>query len=41
MLYSTGFGIDITTIYDFALKLDWSFNQLGQNGIFIHKKVIF
>lgn len=41
MLYSSGFGIDITTIYDFALKLDWSFNQLGQNGIFIHKKVIF
>ena len=41
MLYSTGLGVDITTIYDFALKLDWSFNQLGQNGIFIHKKVIF
>jgi len=41
MLYSGGFGVDITTIYDFALKLDWSFNQLGQNGIFIHKKVIF
>jgi hypothetical protein len=41
MLFSGGFGIDITTIYDFTLKLDWSFNQLGQNGIFIHKKVIF
>ena len=41
MLYSYGFGIDITTIYDFTLKIDWSFNQLGQNGIFIHKKVVF
>lgn len=41
MLYSWGMGIDITTIYDFALKLEWSFNQLGQSGIFIHKKVIF
>jgi outer membrane protein assembly factor BamA len=41
MLYSWGMGIDVTTIYDFALKLEWSFNQLGQNGIFIHKKVIF
>jgi hypothetical protein len=41
MLYSWGMGLDITTIYDFALKLEWSFNQLGQNGIFIHKKVIF
>ncbi len=41
MLFSGGFGIDITTIYDFNLKLDWSFNQMGQNGIFIHKKSIF
>jgi hypothetical protein len=41
MLFSGGFGIDITTIYDFTLKLDWSFNQLGENGIFIHKKVVF
>jgi hypothetical protein len=41
MLYSGGFGIDITTIYDFTLKLDWSFNQVGQNGIFIHKKSVF
>ncbi|MGZ8557814.1 MAG: POTRA domain-containing protein [Chitinophagaceae bacterium] len=41
MLYSYGFGIDITTIYDFTLKIDWTFNQLGQNGIFIHKKVVF
>ena len=41
MLFSGGFGIDITTIYDFTLKLDWTFNQLGQNGIFIHRKVVF
>ncbi len=41
MLFSGGVGIDITTIYDFTLKLDWSFNQLGENGIFIHKKVVF
>ena len=41
MLFTGGFGIDITTIYDFTLKLDWSFNQLGQNGIFIHKRSVF
>lgn len=41
MLFSGGFGIDVITIYDFTLKLDWSFNQLGQNGIFIHKKSVF
>jgi outer membrane protein assembly factor BamA len=41
MLYSTGLGIDIITIYDFTLKLEWSFNQLGQNGLFLHRRTIF
>ena len=41
MLYSGGFGIDIVTFYDFVLKLEWSFNQLGQNGLYLHKKSIF
>ena len=41
MLFSYGLGIDITTVYDFTLKVDWSFNHLGQNGIFLHKKVVF
>lgn len=41
MLYSTGFGIDITTIYDFTMKLEWSFNQIGQNGLFLHRKSVF
>jgi len=36
ILYSGGVGIDILTIYDFTLKLEWSFNQLGQNGLFLH-----
>ena len=41
MLYSTGVGLDITTIYDFTLKLEWSFNQLGQNGLYFHRKTLF
>lgn len=41
MLYSSGLGIDITTIYDFTLKLEWSFNQLGQNGLFFHRRTMF
>jgi hypothetical protein len=41
MLYSTGLGVDILTFYDFVLKLEWSFNQLGQNGLFLHRKSIF
>ncbi|HLF46518.1 MAG TPA: hypothetical protein VI548_08840 [Chitinophagaceae bacterium] len=41
MLYSGGLGIDIITHYDFTLKLEWSFNQLGQNDIYLHKKTYF
>jgi hypothetical protein len=41
MLYSGGFGIDILTFYDVTFKLEWSFNQLGQNGLFLHRKSIF
>jgi outer membrane protein assembly factor BamA len=41
MLYSGGVGIDILTFYDVTFKLEWTFNQLGQNGIFVHRKTIF
>jgi outer membrane protein assembly factor BamA len=38
MLYSGGVGIDIITHYDFTIKLEWSFNQLGQNGLYLHRR---
>ncbi|MCW3120468.1 MAG: hypothetical protein JWM28_4550 [Chitinophagaceae bacterium] len=38
MLYSGGFGLDILTLYDFTLKLEWSFNQIGQNGLYLHNR---
>ncbi len=41
MLYSGGIGIDIVTFYDITFKIEWSFNQLGQNGIFLHRRSIF
>ena len=41
MLYSGGVGIDIITHYDFTFKLEWSFNLLGQNGIYLHRKSYF
>ncbi len=41
MLFSGGFGIDVLTLYDFTLKMEWTFNQLGQNGLFLHRKSIF
>ena len=36
LLYSAGFGFDIVTLYDIHLRLEYSFNQLGENGLFLH-----
>lgn len=35
-LYSGGFGFDIVTLYDFKISVEYSFNQLGQKGLFLH-----
>ena len=37
MLYSTGFGLDIVFFTDLIFKFEWSFNQLGQNGLYLHQ----
>ena len=36
LLYSGGFGLDIVTLYDLHIRLEYSFNQLGENGLFLH-----
>lgn len=36
LLYTGGIGLDILSIYDSTLKLEYSFNQLGENGLFLH-----
>jgi len=41
MLYSGGFGLDILTFYDITIRLEYTFNQVGQNGLFLHRKSIF
>ncbi len=41
LLFSWGFGIDIISHYDFTLKLEWSFNQLGENGLYLHRKSLY
>jgi len=41
LLHSAGIGIDIVTFYDVILRFDYSFNQLGQNGLYLHRKSIF
>lgn len=37
MLYSTGVGLDIVAFADMVFKFEWSFNQLGQNGLYLHQ----
>ncbi len=38
MLYSGGFGIDILSLYDVNMSLEYSFNQLGEKGLFLRAK---
>ncbi len=38
LMYSTGIGVDFVTYYDKVLRFDYSFNALGESGLFIHWK---
>jgi hypothetical protein len=40
-LYSGGVGIDIVTFTDFVIKIEWSFNRLGENGLYLHNRNYF
>jgi len=40
-LYSGGVGLDIITFTDFVIKLEWSFNRLGENGLYLHRRDYF
>ena len=40
-MYTAGFGIEMVSFYDFVLRLDYSFNQFGENGVFLHVKSDF
>lgn len=37
-LYSGGFGIDVLTLYDLRLGVEYSVNQLGEKGLFLHTR---
>lgn len=41
LLSTAGFGLDILTIYDLVLKLEYSYNQFGERGFFIHTATDF
>lgn len=38
LLRTWGIGLDILTFYDIVFKLEYSFNQLGEKGLFVHTK---
>jgi outer membrane protein assembly factor BamA len=35
LMHTYGLGLDIVTIYDIVIKLEYSFNQLGGSGFFV------
>lgn len=38
LLGTCGFGIDVLSLYDVNMNLEYSFNQLGEKGLFLHFK---
>lgn len=36
ILYSAGIGLDIFTAYDIKIRLEYAWNHLGQNDLFLH-----
>jgi len=36
LLYGGGFGLDIVTMYDVVIRLEYSFNSIGESGFFLH-----
>lgn len=41
LLYSGGVGLDIVSIYDAIIFLEYSFNQLGEKGLFLQARLGF
>ncbi|SFE25087.1 Surface antigen variable number repeat-containing protein [Chitinophaga sp. CF118] len=39
ILYTGGIGFDIVSFYDSCLRIEYSINQLGQKGLFLHTKL--
>jgi outer membrane protein assembly factor BamA len=41
MLYTGGAGLDIVLFNDVVIKLDYSINQFGKNGLYLHNRDYF
>ena len=37
-LHSGGIGLDLIRFNDFVIKIEWSFNRLGENGLYLHQR---
>ncbi len=40
-LHAAGFGFDILSLYDLTIRIEYSFNNFGQNGLFLHRTTSF
>lgn len=36
LLYSAGVGVDVVTLYDIKIRIEYAINHLGQNGLYLH-----
>jgi len=36
LLYSAGVGLDIVTLYDIKIRLEFAYNHLSRNGLYLH-----
>lgn len=36
-LQGSGIGIDVLSLYDVTIRIEYSFNNFGQNGLFLHR----
>jgi outer membrane protein assembly factor BamA len=41
LLYSGGLGFDLLSLYDMQLGIEYSINQLGERGLFLHTRAFF
>jgi hypothetical protein len=41
LLRTAGIGVDLISIYDFVLNVDYSINQLGDKGLYLHGGINF
>jgi len=41
LLRTAGIGVDLISIYDFVLNIDYSINQLGDKGLYLHGGINF